>query len=124
MLSKKAHKNKPSFLERLIGITVDESRQFVVKEHHIVPHVLISPLEKSFKLHDGRELRTIQELLRELDHMSEDEWREYANFGNNHFANWIEDVFVERDLAMKLRQAQDKETMQGTLREYVRSLNT
>lgn len=119
MFFKKSTERKVSFLERLVSAENVDERKSASRDSFIVPQEKIAPPGSGFFLHSGKELRTIRELVSELTEMSDDEWRQYANFGNNHFANWIEGVFGEKELGVRVRQAQDRETMRGVLSVFL-----
>jgi len=122
MIFQNPKKNTQSFLERLIGMSVEEKIHTIVPEKHIVvSRIQVAPPDKAFRLHNGGELRTISDLIKQLAHMSHEEWNEYANFGNNHFANWIEEVLLEPELAQNIRQAQDKDSMHTMLEDFIES---
>ncbi len=122
MIFQKPKKNTQSFFEKLIGISIEEKTHEVVPEKHIVvSSIQVAPPGKTFRLHNGEELRTISDLIKKLVHMTHEEWNEYANFGNNHFANWIEDVLLEPELAQNIRQAQDKDSMHAMLEDFIES---
>jgi len=117
----KKSKEKKSFLERLVGVETITSKKSTQEKHFVVSQEKIAPVGVGFYLRGGRELRTIRALCAELSLMSDEEWRLYANFGNNHFANWIEGVLGEKELAMRIREAQDRETMHGVFSVFLSS---
>ncbi|MFC1648678.1 hypothetical protein ACFL1B_04435 [Nanoarchaeota archaeon] len=68
---------------------------------------LIDP-ENYFKLHDGNVIKTLPELKEYLKDMNEDLFHEHVGEGYNHFADWIEFVFMKPDLAKEIRGLEDK----------------
>jgi len=82
-----------------------------------------APEKYSFYLHDGRKLRTIYELIDELETMTEETFRHYVGETENHFANWIEHVFSDKHLADELRHIHNRIDAQRTiLKHLVREL--
>ena len=82
-----------------------------------------TPEKYSFSLNDGRKLRTIYELIDELETMSEETFRQYATDFENHFANWIEHVFSEKNLAEEMRHIKNRmDTQRALLKHLVREL--
>lgn len=78
-----------------------------------------APEEKTFYLKDGRELRTIYELIDELETMSEDMFRHHVNELENHFANWVEGVFEDKRLAEEMRELESQMEMQRAILKHL-----
>ena len=82
-----------------------------------------APEEKTFVLKDGRKLRTVYELIDELETMNDSLFNEYANKTKNDFANWIRDVFSDRPLADELSKIQSRiDAQRAILKHVVREL--
>lgn len=82
-----------------------------------------APEEKTFVLHDGRKLKTVYELIDELETMDDGVFREYVCDLRNDFANWINDVFSEVSLAGELRKIHTRiDTQRAILKHVVREL--
>lgn len=82
-----------------------------------------APEEKSFVLHDGRKLRTVYELIDELERMTDEQFREYVDGFRNDFANWIRDVFEAPSLAEEIAKTSHRiEAQRAILKELVREL--
>ncbi|MEM3154506.1 MAG: hypothetical protein QW165_02990 [Candidatus Woesearchaeota archaeon] len=82
-----------------------------------------APEKYSFHLHDGRKLRSVYELIDELETMSEETFRHFVTDTENHFANWIEGVFKEKQLADELRHIKNRiDTQRALLKHLVREL--
>ncbi len=82
-----------------------------------------APEKYSFNLQDGRKLRSVYELIDELETMTEETFRQYATEAENHFANWIEHVFSEKTLADEIRHVHNKiDTQRALLKHLVREL--
>ncbi len=54
--------------------------------------------EKAFWLNDGRMLKNLKELAQALETMDGALWSFHANGEKNDFANWVEDVFGQKQL--------------------------
>ncbi len=67
------------------------------------------PEDKAFITHRGARLLNLEDLREEIKFMSEPEFREYVNNKKNDFANWIEYVIGDKELADRLRETQNKE---------------
>lgn len=64
--------------------------------------ILTDP-KKYFWLHSGQGIRSIRELLEAIPLLSTDEFEEHVNEEKNDFANWLEGIFNEKELATELR---------------------
>ncbi|MEM3500254.1 MAG: hypothetical protein QXS55_01830 [Candidatus Woesearchaeota archaeon] len=67
----------------------------------------INPLH----LYNGRVVRSIEELKRELKYADSDTFNYHVNFERNDLADWIRDEIRDRNLAARLRKARNKEEM-------------
>jgi len=75
----------------------------------ITKHILgEAPEEYHFVLKSGEKLKSVQELADALESMGEDVFSHHVNEMRNDFAQWIEDVFEESDLAEGLRETQNR----------------
>ena len=82
-----------------------------------------APEKYSFNLQDGRKLQTVYELIDELETMTEEEFKRYVTERENHFANWIQNIFGEKTLAEEIRHVHDKiDTQRALLKHLVREL--
>ncbi|RMD57437.1 hypothetical protein D6825_04000 [Candidatus Woesearchaeota archaeon] len=82
-----------------------------------------APEKYSFYLQDGRVLRSIYDLIDELETMTQDAFNQYVSDVENHFANWVNDVFEESELAEDMRRARTAiETQRTLLKHLVREL--
>jgi len=80
-----------------------------------------TPEKYSFYLHDGRKIHTIYELIDELETMSEENFRHFVTDTENHFANWIEGVFSDKNLADELRHIRNKiDTQRAIMKHLIR----
>jgi hypothetical protein len=82
-----------------------------------------APEKYHFVLHDGRRIKSLYELVDELETMSDETFRRYANEMRNDFANWVRDVFDEKVLAEDIARMQQRMDAQRTiLKHLVRDL--
>ena len=80
-----------------------------------------APEQYHFVLHDGRKLKSLYELVDELETMSEDAFKEYVGDFRNDFANWTRDVFQAPDLAEELARLRNKfETQKAVMKHLLR----
>lgn len=86
----------------------DQANQPASKK--IVLFVEIKP-ENYFVLCDGRVIKDYRELAVLLETISDDIFSYHVNVEKNDFANWINDIFKEEELAANLRAAKDKTEM-------------
>ncbi len=64
--------------------------------------------DKYFYLADGRIVRSLRELALRLDEFPDELFSSHVNSEKNDFANWVEFVFCDKDLAQKLRTTTDR----------------
>ena len=67
-----------------------------------------SPAENVFWLCDGRTLKNVKELLSALEDMNEGVFKYHVNDTKDDFANWIRDIFNDKQLAEALSKVKDK----------------
>ncbi|MBR9677148.1 DUF87 domain-containing protein [Candidatus Woesearchaeota archaeon] len=76
-----------------------------------------APADQYFKLENGQELKSINELYKNIDGLDDGIFDNHVTEQKNDFASWIEGVFGYVDLAEKLRGAHDKGSMKKVLEE-------
>ncbi len=82
-----------------------------------------TPEQYTFQLTDGRKIKSVYELIDELETMTEDTFKKFVTGTENHFANWIEHVFSEKTLADELRHVHNQiDTQRALLKHLVREL--
>jgi hypothetical protein len=64
--------------------------------------------ENYFVLCDGKTVKDYRELARLLETMSDDVFFYHVTSDRNDFANWINDVFKEEDLASNIRSSKSR----------------
>jgi hypothetical protein len=77
----------------------------VVKKHTL--YVEVTP-DKYFVLCDGRKLKNAKELADTLQLINDDMFRYHVTDTKNDFANWINDVFGEPELAKKVKSVRSR----------------
>ena len=75
-----------------------------------------APPEHTFKLRNGQEIKTLKELADVLISMDDETFNHHVNQNDNHFANWVKDIFKNNELAEKIRA-------QSTRGELLNALN-
>lgn len=68
-----------------------------------------------FRTKDGKILTNIEELGRAIKEMEDHTYHHHVSHDKNDFANWVEGVFSEKELAKHLRQAKNKKEMSDLL---------
>ncbi|GAB4117158.1 MAG: hypothetical protein Kow00103_13680 [Candidatus Caldatribacteriota bacterium] len=79
----------------------------------------VSLPEYCFYLHSGQRLKNIAELMESLKNMDQDLFFYHANERNNDFANWINDVFGEKELARRMRLTRHPSSMFKSIEKYL-----
>lgn len=74
------------------------------------------PHEKQFHFRDGTSAKSLDELKGKIESISYDEFYGHVSDGKNDFANWIEHVLANKELATRLRSV-------GSIVETVELLN-
>jgi hypothetical protein len=67
--------------------------------------------QKYFFLHEGGELKSLEELFIELQAMEPRVWEHHVNAERNDFANWVRDVMGDRYLAHKISNVTAKDDL-------------
>jgi hypothetical protein len=79
--------------------------------------------DKYFFLADGRPIKSLFELADSLEDMSDEVFIHHVNPDKNDFAKWVQDVFGDEDLAIKLGQSKSRpENQLIILKHLVRRL--
>lgn len=81
-------------------------------------YVEVTP-DKYFVLCDGRKLKSGKELADTLQFISDDMFKYHVTDTKNDFANWINDVFGEPELAKKIRTIRNKMEVSVELYRYM-----
>ena len=75
----------------------------------------VTDSQKYFFLHEGGELKSLEELYVELPTMEPRVWEHHVNGERNDFANWVRDVIGDRYLAHKISTVTSKDGLQKLL---------
>lgn len=62
-----------------------------------------APYEKEFVFHDGRRAKNLLELSSMLETIGQQDFERFVNPNKNDFANWVEYVLLDKELASSLR---------------------
>lgn len=74
-----------------------------------------------FYLHDGTALKSMSELMDYLITMNQEIFSHHVNKKNNDFANWIRDIFGEKELARRIALSKSPLGMLNTIKKYLAS---
>ena len=74
-----------------------------------------------FYLNNGFILKSIEELYHTLSLMDKKLYDHHVTKDRNDFANWIYNVFDEKDLGMKIMKAKSKDQMMRLLKKYIKN---
>ncbi len=80
--------------------------------------------EQCFWTTDGKVLSNVAELCDALASMSDEVFLHHANADKNDFANWVEAVLEDRDLAKSLRSAKKATTAHTAVARRLKSYAT
>ena len=75
--------------------------------------------EYYFYLNNGQRLKNIAELMESLKEMGQDLFSYHVNERNNDFANWIGDIFGEKELARRIRLTRYPSSMLKSIEKYI-----
>jgi hypothetical protein len=76
-------------------------------------------LHHYFHLKNGRSLKSLEELYNAFQDMPEDEFNHHINPSKNDFANWIEHVLEDKDLADNLRSKTTKQEITDLIKNEI-----
>ena len=75
--------------------------------------------EHYFFVQDGKVIKNVLELSRQLDNMADDIFRHHVNDMKNDFASWIKNVFKQEKLAKEVLKTTDKDKTQIIILKYI-----
>ena len=81
-------------------------------------HPVLKP-ENYFFAKDGTILKSLDELPQALKKMNMDTYNFHVSSDRNDFHNWIRDIFKDKDLAIKISEAKNKEEMSKIITRYL-----
>jgi len=74
--------------------------------------------DKAFRLNNGKILLSINDLLNELQDMSEEEYKHHVSSHKHDFSTWISHVFGQKELAELVKKCSNKDSLVETLSNY------
>ncbi len=77
------------------------------------------PIEYSFWLSDGREIRNVLQLSEDAKTMSNETYSFHANSRKNDFADWIRDIVKNEELAYNVRKSNNQKEMAAAIRKFL-----
>ena len=81
-----------------------------------------SPDESCFWCTDGKILRNLEELGSALSSISDETYRYHANAERNDFSIWVNDIFGDEALAVKLRSCKTRQSASRLVKARVFAL--
>lgn len=90
-----------------------------VPKKKVLPIVADVEPEKAFWLNDGRMLKNLKELAQALETIDAALWEFHVNQEKNDFANWVEDVFGQKQLGSALRKVKNPKTAAKRIKEKI-----
>lgn len=82
------------------------------------------PASKSFRIEGGKDIYDLKGLADALDEISDSSYRHHVSGTRNDFANWVEDVMGDDDLARALRSASNRRSMLHAVQRRIGFLET
>jgi len=73
---------------------------------------------KAFMMHDGRILRSLNDLKKSLENIDEPTFNHHTKEGRNDFANWIAGVFFYEEVSKDVRKAESVKELRDVLAKY------
>ena len=77
--------------------------------------------EQYFYLHNGIPIKNLAELIDQLVNMDQELFHYHVNPENNDFANWVRDVFGEKELARRMKMSRSAQGMLKSITRYLES---
>ena len=87
------------------------------------PRITNAPPGKEFMTTENKKAHTIQELTEQLKNMNNENYQAHIKEDKNDFANWIEHVFEQKELAENIRKTNNKEELIQTLENYIKEIS-
>lgn len=78
-----------------------------------------APKEHYFKLRNGQELKTLNDLRKALGYMTDEEFNSHVNEEKNDFANWVKDILQNPELYEKIKDVKTKEELEEVLKNPI-----
>jgi len=101
----------------------DDKRSHTVEHHRTFKNIATEKrhhytLDKAFVLKDGRKIYSLKELANIVSMMTMDEFRHYTH-PENHFTNWIRDVFHNQELSSEVAHAKSPMQMASVMTRHL-----
>lgn len=77
--------------------------------------------EHYFHLNNGTPLKSLSELIDQLVNMEQGLFNHHVHKKNNDFANWVRDVFGEKELARRMSMTRSAQGMLKSISKYLES---
>ncbi len=74
-----------------------------------------------FYLNSGTPVKSLAELIDQLVGMDQAMFNHHVNRKNNDFANWLRDVFGEKELARRITMTRSPQGMLNSIKKYLES---
>jgi hypothetical protein len=74
-----------------------------------------APKEHYFKLRNGQELKSLNDLRKALSYMTDEDFNYHVSQEKNDFATWVREALQNQELYEKIRNAKTKEELQAVL---------
>ncbi len=78
-----------------------------------------APTENYFILANGQPIKNVKELADVLEHLADDVFRHHVTDDKNDFANWVEHIFEDIDLAKEIAGTKDKHHTRIVLYKHI-----
>ncbi len=78
-----------------------------------------APAEQYFILANGQPIKNVKELADVLEHLADDVFRHHVTDDKNDFANWVQHVFEDVDLAKEISGTKDKHHTRIVLYKHI-----
>ena len=82
------------------------------------------PEERQFWVCNGKTLRNLNELAKELENMSFDAFHHHVNPYKNDFANWVKEVVGDSVLADEIRKLKTRKSMARHVKTRIKQLKS
>jgi hypothetical protein len=78
-----------------------------------------APAEHYFILANGQPIKNVKELADALEHLADDVFNHHVTHDKNDFANWIQHIFEDTELAKELAGTKDKHHTRIVLYKHI-----
>lgn len=82
------------------------------------------PADKAFYVHNGGQITGLKELAESLETMPDESFAYHVSSEKNDFANWVNDILMDENLAKELRKTQNKGKMARLVKKRLEKLET